>query len=253
LKQLRLLLELWIELPQWARQTRRPQLVLLIHGIRTHAEWQEAVAKVLKSDHRKVVRLRYHYFDVIRFLSPCFTRQAPIKKLEREIRHAGLTYPNHQLIIIAHSFGTFAISNILKERPDIQPSILVFCGGIVSESFRWDTLRNLPPTIVNECGIRDPWPVLARFSTWGYGATGRFGFGAVGVEDRFHDSDHGGYLNPTFAEGFWLPLVDRGEVIDGTDKRPINSYVLNMLSILRVFWLLPLIAILLIAHLFKFF
>jgi hypothetical protein len=241
LKRFRPLLEAWAELPQQARRARRPQCLLLIHGIRTHAEWQEELANILRTANRVVIPLRYHFFDVFRFLCPCFTRHKPIEKLTREIRDALSLHRDHELAIIAHSFGTFAVSEILKENPDIQPTILVFCGGIVSESFRWDVLKNVPSIVVNECAIRDIWPVMAKSLTWGYGSTGRFGFGVVRVHDRFHDFGHGGFLESAFARKFWWPLLESGKLESGLTKRPGPRYLVSILSImpLRFVWWLP--------------
>lgn len=240
LKRFRPLLEAWAEVPHEVRSARRPQCLLLIHGIRTQAEWQEEVANILGAPHRPVIPLRYHFFDVFRFLCPCFTRQKPIRKLTREIRDALSVHRDHALAIIAHSFGTFAVSEILKENPDIQPTILVFCGGIVSESFRWDVLKNIPPIVVNECAIRDIWPVMAKSLTWGYGSTGRFGFGGVRVKDRYHDFGHGGFLDSAFAHKFWRPLLESGKLEPGLTKRPVTHYLISVLSIvpMRFAWLL---------------
>jgi hypothetical protein len=61
--------------------------------------------------------------------------------------------------------------------------------------------------IINECGIRDVWPVLAQSVTWGYGSTGTFGFGVQNVRDRFHPSGHSAFFDKNFVRDYWLPAA----------------------------------------------
>ena len=63
-------------------------LVLLVHGIRTEAHWQERVADVIvRTGLATAQPFRYGYFDLFRFLTPGdFTRHTPVSRLHREIR-----------------------------------------------------------------------------------------------------------------------------------------------------------------------
>jgi hypothetical protein len=118
------------------------------------------------------------------------------------------------LSVIAHSFGTYAIGKILKENPDIRLHRLILCGAILPSEFRWDQIPHSVETeIINDCGIRDIWPVLAQSTTFGYGPSGRFGFGAPGVRDRYHDFGHGGFFQEQFVSNFWLPWFRSGNFV----------------------------------------
>src|SRR5262249_34576706 len=64
---------------------------------------------------------------------------------------------------------------------------------------------------INECGKADIWPVLAKSLSWGYGASGTHGFGAVLVSDRYHAGGHGQYFESEFVEKYWEPFIRRGE------------------------------------------
>jgi hypothetical protein len=67
----------------------KPQLVLLIHGIRTHAEWQEMVRNVLQRDGKThVVPIKYGFLDALRFWCPIVTRRVAIKILLWKINDA---------------------------------------------------------------------------------------------------------------------------------------------------------------------
>jgi hypothetical protein len=108
------------------------EVVLLIHGIRDFAEWQDMVSTVLAEiPTTEISPLKYGRFDAFRFWFPFLTRQAPVTKLLWRIRAARDRLPTPQLSVIAHSFGTYAIGKILKENPDIRLHRLILCGAIL--------------------------------------------------------------------------------------------------------------------------
>lgn len=186
-------------------------VVILIHGIRTHAEWQEKIPEWLDLGPDTIVKpIGYGRFDLLRFLSPFGTRQKPIDILTREIDSLVAQYPSHayRRVVIAHSFGTYAISKILEARPSIEIDDLLLCGSIVRSDYDWIQIsKQVNGTIVNDCGRRDIWPVVARSVTWGYGATGTYGFNTHTVTNRFHSIGHSEFFSKSFVREFWRPFV----------------------------------------------
>lgn len=217
-------------------------VVVLVHGIRTHAAWAEMVADVISHEmHATVFPIRYGFFDTLRFLFPLFTRASPIRKVLRELRDLRTQLPSACISVIAHSFGTYAIYKLLNER-DIKLSRVIFCGSVVPEHFRrTDFEAQLgPDPILNDCGSNDIWPILARSITWGYGATGTFGFGTYGVRDQFNNFGHDDYLNRTYIRKYWIPFLDRGDVTPTgweLDRSP-PPYWHSLLSWLPLRWIL---------------
>jgi len=139
--------------------------------------------------------------------------------------------------VIAHSFGTYAIGRILKENPDIRLHRLVLCGAVLPTDFRWDQIRSRVDTdIINDCGIRDIWPVLAQSTTFGYGPSGRFGFGTPGVRDRFHNFGHGGFFEEKFVRAFWLPWFRMGQLVN-SEAPPPSGTRWHLLTIIQIKWL----------------
>ena len=193
----------------------REHLVILIHGIRTQGSWGEMVAAVLEgTGPAKAIPIKYGYFDVFRFLCPVFTRTAPVRKILRELRHLRADHPTARISVIAHSFGTYAIMKALQER-EIILDRLILCGSIIPESFHRAEFRSQlgQDAVLNDCGTHDIWPVLAKSITWGYGATGTFGLGTVGVRDRFSKLGHSGYFNKQFVTDFWAPYIHDGHIV----------------------------------------
>lgn len=199
------------------------QVVFLLHGIRTQAEWQEPIADALTRDSTiEAIPIRYGYLDVIRFLLPFkVSRLPPVRRTAtlmrdaRDQRNRGRD-PARQvkLSVIAHSFGTYVFGSILEREPDLYFHRAILCGSILKAAFPWENYphRFTAPIrrsrqVLNDCGYRDIWPVLAASATWGYGPSGRFGFGHPRVRDRFHQLAHSEFLSAEFAARYWLPFL----------------------------------------------
>ena len=169
----------------------RPILIAMIHGIRTQGEWHDRLKKFLENDNSiTVVPIKFGFLDSISFWIPflTFLRSRKVRHVTKEMRLLKRDYPNHDLVVIAHSFGTFLISKFLKENHDYNIDRLLLCGSIIPENFDWNALPNFPKkgNAVNDIGFKDIWPVLAKTSTFGYGASGTFGFNTHTIENRYH-------------------------------------------------------------------
>ena len=91
---------------------------MLVHGIRTRAPWQEAIRDVLEAEGFTVVLTNYDYFDIFRFVAPfIILRRKPENILAKQLRIIRSIHPSAQISIIAHSFGTYRVSNILRDDP----------------------------------------------------------------------------------------------------------------------------------------
>jgi len=220
----------------------RTHSVLLLHGIRTQAEYAHKIAAVLQSDPEiRAVPIRYQFFDLLRFLVPFSRfRSSPIRRVTKLIRDELSREPAH-ISVIAHSFGTYIFTKILEKETDIQFHRVILCGGIVPDSFEWekyahrisdDTEGNWK--VVNDCGMRDILPVIAKSVTWGYGSSGRFGFGHPRVKDRFFKARHSDYFKGDFVKNFWLPFLSKGEIVEGELDRATNPWWVSMLTIVKL-------------------
>lgn len=223
------------------------QVVILIHGIRTEAEWAPMVQSMLEVPGKiKVIPIKYGYFDAFRFWFPFWTRNKPIEQVHVQIqvalRRYRRTHPNVKLSIIAHSFGTKIIGEIMKMDFDLHIHRLILCGSILPRDFPWHQLQERfdDDNVVNECGKADIYPLLAQSTSWGYGASGSHGFGAVLVKDRFHAGGHGQYFNRAFVKKYWEPFIRRGEY-KGTEFEKTmlpTPWWLSLVGILPLQWLL---------------
>lgn len=232
----------------------RNHAVLLIHGIRTQGEWEQRAAAVLESDPTIRVRpTRYGFFDVLRFLLPIASlRHSPVHRITGLLRDE-LTKRPKKVSIIAHSFGTYIVSRILQEESDIELHRLILCGSIIPDFFPWEKFRHRLGSsecpdwqIVNDCGMKDAWPVLAQSVTWGYGSSGRFGFGHGRVKDRFHAGGHSEFFSAEFVRTYWLPYLSLGHIAEGALDRQITPWWLSVLTVIRIKYILLLVVLLLL-------
>lgn len=208
-------------------------VVALVHGIRTTAEWQERVRSSLLEETGVVVSpIGYGFLDLIRFIGPF--RKKPIERVLSELRDLKRLHPDKDLVLIAHSFGTYIVSKILKNAPDIRISRLLLCGSIIPIDFRWDQIPHefTQQTLINEVGTKDYWPVVARVASWGYGCSGSFGFKTARVWDRFFAYGHSDFFSDDHFKSFWRPFVLKGQIVNSPwdGHRPTPPWLIAFLG-----------------------
>jgi pimeloyl-ACP methyl ester carboxylesterase len=226
-------------------------VIPLIHGILTDAVWQERVAAELNLLPKvEASPIGYGILELVMFWCPLFTRRIALRTIEKKIRHAIARHPGAKISVIAHSFGTYATFRLLNENADLRFHRVVLCGSIVSDRYPWDHVEpRVENTIINDCGTRDRWPAIAKTLTWGYGATGTFGFKSPGIRDRFHDFDHSGFFTDEFVQTYWMPFISTGEIVPSpwTSKRASSPFLVKCLAAIPLQW----ITLLLLLYLFK--
>jgi hypothetical protein len=238
-------------------------VLLLIHGIRTHADWFETVTRIFASESScEVVPIRYKYFDLIKFISPV-GRGAPVRLIRKQLQNARAKYARAKISVIAHSFGTYALMHAIRDNRDIEIFRIILCGSVVPETWDFEDYfitRGESTDIVNDCGVRDVWPVLARCCSWGYGASGTFGKAGVGVRDRKFPYSHSDFFQPLFISRYWVPFIEHGQIVlpdtEGVSMKPsglvavLSSPLLSNFLRLFIWTVIALLGVLLIYGLY---
>ena len=240
-----------------ARETNElREVVFLIHGIQDRARWQTRVKRMLEEvEGIKVIPIRYGYFDLIRFWIPFWTRQGPINRTRVEIQIGRNLHRAEHYSVIAHSFGTYAISRVMSDTRDLVLHRLVLCGCIVDREFPWENIQSrITNRIVNDYGTRDIWPLMARKLSWGYGDTGRYGFGGAIVQDRAHDLHHSDFFEESFIATYWKPLFHDNHWVDSDweERAPQDAWWFELLMVLPWKSMLLLLSLLIAAALLWF-
>lgn len=199
-----------------AKRLSGENVVVLIHGIRTFANWQQVVQEELAIIDPNIIvyPVRYGVFDLFSFICPIFTRRKPIARVERELRFAQKKHPHADVSVIAHSFGTYIVSRLLKRMKDLSLTRLILCGSIIPEDYNWPkVVGKVKGTVLNDVGTEDILPLVAKHGSIGYGPSGRNGFGSVAVQDRFFKLGHSDFFKRDHIRGFWAPFLSRGQVV----------------------------------------
>lgn len=200
----------------------RPSVVVLVHGIRTRALWQNVIRSALSKEGFIVQPTNYGLFDTLRFFvpGPVFKRGV-VARVQEQIRQTLRLNETMSCSIIAHSFGTYVVAQILRQYADLDFDRIIFCGSVVSERFRFEDYRKRFGTpLLNEVGTRDVWLAVAEAVTFGYGAAGVYGFRRPAVHDRWHNGlAHGDFLDADFCRKYWLPFLRDGTLAEA-DETP---------------------------------
>ena len=192
-------------------------LVILVHGINTNAQWFPTIKSSLESAGFIAAPAGYGIYGVLRFLIPMSRlRRAAIDRVYGHFRTARKLHTPDKISVIAHSFGTYVVSQIIEENFDIDLHRIIFCGSVVRSDFPFhNNLHRFSAPLYNEIGTRDFWPLIASTVTWGYGSVGSDGFQNPAVHDRWHkDFKHSDFLTKEFCEKYYIPSL-RGEDIAG--------------------------------------
>lgn len=190
-------------------------VVVLVHGIRTYAPWVAMVRAQLEGSGIVVQPTNYGRLDAVRFLWG--SRRKTIDAVWESVRDVVQMYPNAKISFLAHSFGTYIVAALLRREFDFKAHRVIFCGSVVRYRFPFNQFSDrFTPPLVNETSARDPWPVLAECSSWGYGSAGTYGFRVPRVRDRWHRGfGHSQFLTEEFCKKFWVPFFKSGTIVEG--------------------------------------
>lgn len=210
-------------------------VLLLVHGIQTDGAWQKLVSNELGDiKNLNVVELGYDCVTVAQLVSPF--REAPVKKITNDIRDVRRREPEARLMVIAHSFGSYIVSQILKKSSDISFEKIIFCGSIVPRDYPWARYapRMQQGSIINDVGTKDFYPIVATCSSLGYGSSGFRGFQNGLVLDRYFPYEHSTFFDKKrkHIKRFWRPFIESGKVRKSLwdVRKPKTELPLLMLS-----------------------
>ncbi|MGO7055956.1 esterase/lipase family protein [Rhizobium ruizarguesonis] len=221
-----------------------PHVVVLVHGIRDYALWQNEIRDTLERQGFIVEPTNYDRFNLLKFLVPLpYFRKQAIADVENQIDIVVQNNAGAKISVIAHSFGTYVVAHLLQKRFNIKFHRIIFCGSVLSFRFPFEQIQNrFDQPILNEVGTNDIWPAVAQSVTFGYGNSGSYGFRRPLVRDRWHTgAGHGYFLDAKFCTQFWVPFLRSG-CIEKTTTAPVpQGKLVQALSIFQVRFLYPVV------------
>ncbi len=162
------------------------------------------------------------------------------KKFSERINSIINQYQENEFSILCHSNGTKIIYDIIREL-ERKPEYLFLCGSICHrdelENFRY---RNRD--IINDCGTRDIWPILAEtIRPWTFSATGVSGFGNYPIKDRFFPYTHSQYLVEDHFSDWILPVIFTGEI--PVKNHEYSKHIVHMPDYIRRLFMILIFAL----------
>lgn len=130
--------------------------------------------------------------------------------------------------IIAHSFGTYLVANLLLKYPEVRFDKVIFCGSIVAHAFDWVARINGGQINLmrNDYGTLDRWPRLARYLVRDSGPSGTIGFtappGSQIISTRFAHHRHSDYFHRRHFTENWIPTLLR-TVVSVQERRQFTD------------------------------
>src|ERR1700685_3023946 len=112
------------------------KIIIPVHGIRTTGPWQKAIAPMVSEKGWIYYPLDYGFFAFLFFASPLL-RRSKVEWFRKEISRISERYPGVVPSVIAHSNGTYIVSEALWKYPGIKIDKLIVCGSIVRRNFDW--------------------------------------------------------------------------------------------------------------------
>jgi hypothetical protein len=150
--------------PRPATQSEVRALLFLVPGIRDWGfRWRHRVKKLVDRKYAgvKIVPAQYGWFSTWDFLvrrrkrvrqwTDAYSREMALLADQPEVRS----------VVLAHSYGTYAVARALCLYSDIKLDRVYFAGSVLKQTFEWHSLRpnqlSQLSRFRNACGTNDYW------------------------------------------------------------------------------------------------
>lgn len=193
-----------------------PQVVITVHGANTIGDWQMEAHPVFSGIHD----FFYHPYHYGRFWPQrVASAHDRLTALERFYRHYMHVRRQRGVVpsMIAHSFGTYLVSQAFERYPLFELDRLVLCGSIVQRDYNWSDrpVRQVRHDIALRDWVAKGFRVFRRVIP-GTGSSGIDGFSVCNhrlFEFRFPDYGHSTVINRReHCRDIWLPFLRDTEV-----------------------------------------
>jgi Leucine-rich repeat (LRR) protein len=223
-------------------EPRKRKVVVTVHGIRTYGKWQTRLEKLIVEEDGTIDanfnHYCYGYFTIFSFVIP-FLRSIAVKKFRDRFQLLIDSNKDAEVIIFAHSFGTYLSINAINMMTGIKPGqipLVVLCGSVLPPDFDFAHLVGADRKIsrlYNECGIFDNVLALTLLLP-GIGPGGRLGFHGFQssqIQNRYYKLSHSGFFDQgpdgssPFIKSHWLPLLSSDGEPRRHDERPDEASI----------------------------
>jgi hypothetical protein len=214
------------------------KLVLSIHGIQTRGAWQKSLNEYLEVSKFRHKPLDYGFFSVLKLLWP-----AARKKQVQWFRDEYINRTRDEIeppSAVAHSLGTYLLTEALRRYPEIRFDRVILCGSIVRPDFPWSTIvkQDRVRQVLNDRARRDVWARVAIWFIEDAGQSGTLGFtdSADGkVVERTHSQwRHSDFFSESNYRETWVPFLSDEPIFEPVEDQVSGSRNWRFLAVLAV-------------------
>lgn len=183
--------------------------VISLHGIRTRGKWQKDLVPLLATEGFRPVPLDYGSYSALELLIP-MPMDRKLEWLREEYEKVMSVDPRPS--IIAHSFGSWLVANLIEKYPQVKFDKVILTGSIVDSKFDWRKAlaRDQLNYLRNDYGKKDIWPRVAACCVYKGGNSGTFGFeqkAGLIAQKPFEYYTHSTCFTRLHFEREWLPVL----------------------------------------------
>ncbi|MFV8801831.1 DUF6932 family protein [Yersinia sp. LJYL362] len=199
-----------------------PGVLVTIHGIMTHAEWNANLIPIASSQGWIVAPYIYGYTTPDILLNKGKRKEAVdafrdwIYSIKQDFCQNG-----EQISVIAHSFGTYLVGAYLdgfEEFPPVNFNTLILTGSILNEDYDWESCAGYKVARVrNEIAPNDQWVswMQRKPSEWLgldplFGQAGTKGFTSqsrILTQPTNKIFDHNNVIKKDVITSMWMPFL----------------------------------------------
>lgn len=218
--------------------------VITLHGIRTYGHWQSRLRELV---HFNIMTIPFHtykygYASFLALFSSSHHKKE-IRLLSNQLNRIFDKNINSTFIVFCHSFGTYLLTETLRELASIRSSLpirtVVLAGSVLPSTVDLDFLRQKNIRVINDCAERDYVLWLSEAFVPNLGMAGKTGI--YGVEDefllnRFSRGGHSSYFEgDEYMLRNWVPLIGGVEEPARFDFRESTALEQDFLERIVVF------------------
>lgn len=192
------------------------KVLVTIHGIRTHAEWNSEVTLLASANGWIVAPFYYGYVQPSVFASTA-KRQEIVENFRSFLSDVTMITGCKWVSVLAHSFGTYVAMKYIDgwEYPPVIFDTVILTGAIISENYDFTSLNGKVAHLVNEIAPNDEWVEWAKIANLKrdplFGGAGKNGFKYVGTRLTQHHSEifsHTNVIKRDVIASRWLPALE---------------------------------------------
>ncbi len=195
---------------------RREKVLVTLHGIRSHAEWNAEVTLIASANGWIVAPFHYGFVQPTVFVDRDARRKI-VDKFRDFLSNVRTITDATSVSVLAHSFGTYVAMNYIMgfDRPPILFDTMILTGAILNENLDFTSLNGKVGHVINEIAPNDEWAEwarvvnLARDGMFGNAATS--GFTYAGERLTQHQTTiftHNNVIRRDVMVARWMPALE---------------------------------------------